>query len=347
MQIQGSKHVKAEFQYSVENLRGLAILFVLLSHVTSFENLGGFGNYFLFFFRDATTWFVFISGYLFYCTERNKFNYWGYLRKKLKFVIFPYLILSVPAICIGIYLNRYAYMGLSQLAYGLWSLVVGGSVIGPMWFIPMIAIFFVVSPLFFRLGGSRVQYMVLMCGLAFSLFSTRPFKNLNPFLSFVHFFGFYVLGIVVSFNSERIRRVAGEKSGLFLMCGTFLLFILSSALHIYGDQSDPAGFQEGLGSFNNAQLGKLALLALTFLLFSRFLNVRNRILAWLAEISFGLFFMQGFFMAIFGQLSYRVTFGHPLMMLLAELSILLGGSVLAVLIIKRITGRWSRYVIGC
>jgi hypothetical protein len=347
VQIQGSKQLKAEFQYSVENLRGLAIILVLLSHITSFENLGGFGSYLLYFFRDATTWFVFISGYLFYFTERHKFNYRIYLWKKLKFVISPYLILSVPAICIGIYLNRDIYMGLSPLAYGLWSLVVGGSVVGPMWFIPMIAIFFIVSPLFFRLGGSRVQYMVLMCGLVFSLFSTRPFKNLNPFLSFAHFFGFYILGVVVSFNLERIRRIAGEKSGLVLMFGTFLIFIFSSILHIYGDQPDPVGFQEGLGRFNNAQLGKLALLALAFLLFSRFLNVRNRILAWLAEISFGLFFMQGFFMAIFGQLSYRVTFSHPLMMLLAELSILLGGSVLAVLIIKRITGRWSRYVIGC
>jgi len=344
--MQDSKPIKANFQYSLENFRGLAIVFVVFSHFSSFEKLGGIGDFLLFLFRDATTWFVFISGYLFNYIEQRRFSYRTYLQKKIKFVILPYVILSVPAIAAGIVSKQYIFIGLDPLPYSLWSLIVGGPVIGPMWFIPMIAIFFLASPLFHRIGSSSLQYLIVMAALAFSLYSERPLYNMNPFLSFVHFSGFYILGVVASSNVKHIREYERTKSVMPIMCGAFLLFIVASAIYLLGDQYESIGFEEGLGTFNNAQFGKLALLVAVFFFFNRFLDKQNLILAWLAKISFGLFFMQGFFLQVFGQISGRFVISQPLAVLMTEVAIVFGGSIVAVLVIKRVTGRWSRYVIG-
>ena len=134
----GTRMATKDFKYSVENFRGIAIFFVMLSHLSSFSSLGPAGKYLLFTFVDATTWFVFISGYLFSHIEKNiNFKYIDYIYKKFKFVIIPYLILSIPAILVGLYFQRHTLLELNVAEYILWSLSVGGSVVGPMWFIPM------------------------------------------------------------------------------------------------------------------------------------------------------------------------------------------------------------------
>jgi hypothetical protein len=341
-----AKPVKS-YQYSLENLRGLSILFVMLTHISSFAALGVVGRYLEFLFGDATTWFVFISGYLFNYIEQRKFKYFEYLKKKAKFVILPYLILSIIAIGAGIYFKRHLIMGLSPWAYIAWSLLVGGSVITPMWFIPMISIFFLLSPLFYRLGGSYLQYIVLLITLGISLVTSRPIEDLNPFLTFVHFAGFYVFGLVVSANVDVISRIRNTSIATLLIVGAVFLFLIASSSMPLVSGDYPGGFMEGLGKFNNMQFGKLTLLVAVFLLFDRFLNVPNAVLKWTAQVSFGLFFMQGFFMAAFAKLIQIFVFPSPLLALGAELVWVLGGSMVAVVLAKALLGKWSRYVIGC
>lgn len=124
--------MKSKFRYSLENFRGVAIIFVMLSHISSFQSMGAASNYLFFFLGDATAWFVFISGYLFYYLEVNKFKYFDYMQKKLKYVILPYLILSIPAILVGLYFLRNILYDLTPLNYTFWSLLTGGMVVGPI-----------------------------------------------------------------------------------------------------------------------------------------------------------------------------------------------------------------------
>lgn len=332
------------FQYSVENLRGLAILFVVLSHITSLRAVGPAGQYLSFVFQDATAWFVFISGYLFNHVEQARFNYRDYLRKKAKFVILPYLVLSVPAIIVGIAFNRHVIMGLSPEAYSLWSLVVGGAVIVPMWFIPMIALFFLASPLFHQLRSAWAQALLAVAGLALSLFTARPVDNLNPFLSFGHFAGFYLLGILFSAQFREFKHLVDARLMIVL---SLLLFVATSCWHFALRAEPPLGFFDGVGRFDLSLFGKLTLLVAVFHLFDRYIDVPNRFLGWLADISFGIFFLHGFFMALSMKLGQRLAGWPPQVMLALELALVLGGAMLAVLGVKRILGKRSRYVIGC
>jgi hypothetical protein len=346
MQTQDDKKKVKRFQHSIENLRGLSILFVLLGHIGSFDGFGKVGKCFFFLFHDATTWFVFISGYLFNYIEKGRFDYYEFLKKKAKFVLLPYLVISFIGIGIGLHFKRDLIMGISSGAYALWSLIVGGAVIIPLWFIPMIIIFYIAAPVFVGLTKSWVQYPVLVLGLLAALFTARPLDNSNPFLSFVHFFGFYVLGLVVSENARRIENYNRSFLTVLIILTSLVLFALSSAIAVLGEAEVPLGFIGDLGRFNKDQFGKLVLLIAVFFMFNRYLNVPNRVLGYLAEISFGLFFVQGLFMACFILIRRRLDFSSPGELLATELVVVIGGSIVCVYIVKSVLGKKSRYVIG-
>jgi peptidoglycan/LPS O-acetylase OafA/YrhL len=77
------------------------------------------------------------------------------------------------------------------------------------------------------------------------------------------------------------------------------------------------------------------------------MNKRNWGLGWMAQISFGLFFLQGFFMVVFQKAIQSFPAVPPVLMVISEVVFVLGGSVIAVVILKKIFGNRSRYVIGC
>jgi len=338
--------MKRTFQYSLENLRGLAILFVMFSHFRSFHALGDIGKYIYFFVSEATSWFVFLSGYFFFHIEKNRFQYRDYLGKKLKYVILPYLILSVPAILAGIYLGRDQLLGISRTAYACWSLVVGGAMVVPMWFVPMILIFFLFSPVFIRIANSRLVYIIAIAGIVLSLFTFRPLENLNPGLSFLHFLGFYLLGLAFARASEITDMVKSLRLSLPIILSGSLGFVL--AIWLFDDVARyDMGFYDAFGMFNVKQFGKLSLLVALFFFFDKFLFRKNRFLGHVAEISFGLFFIHGFFMIIFLKLVTMLGPLPPVVSLFSEIIVVVGFSIIAIHFLKFILRKWSRYVIGC
>jgi peptidoglycan/LPS O-acetylase OafA/YrhL len=347
VQALNSVREKPKYDYSLENLRGMSILFVVLSHISSFDSLGSVSKYIEFFFRDATTWFVFIAGYLFFYIEQRKFTYRGYLAKKAKFVLLPYLLLSVPAIAFGLVHNWHHLLNLSPQAYVLWSLTVGGWAIPPLWFIPMITLFYILSPLFLWLGNNWVKYAVVLLGIIIGLFTSRPVGNLNPLLSFSHFFGFYALGIASSASREYVENLKHSRASVWLIGLGATTFIVAAFIYGMRDNAAELGYYAGLGELDIVQLGKLGLLIAVFFGFGRFMNVRNRFMSKLAEISFGLFFIQGFCMLVFRKVMQTVTFDSAWIQLATEVGIVFGGSVLIVLLVRHFLGQWSRYVIGC
>ena len=337
--------MKKNFRYSLENFRGVSIIFVMLSHMLSMQNMGEIGSIFYYIVGDATAWFVFISGYLFYYLETNKFDYLNYLSKKFKFVVLPYLILSVPAILFWIYLSQNVLYGLTPSAFFVWSLIVGGIAVGPMWFIPMILIFFILSPIFNLASKNKSIYLIFLLSIIFSIFSSRPINNTNPMLSFFHFLGFYIFGIVVAKNSELIDKFGSYKIIILIILGFSVFFLLG--FFIRGTSNGSSGFFSGLGELNYVLIGKLVLLIAIFLLFERFFERKNVVLGYFAKISFGLFFIHGFMGMIFQKLSQKISFSYPMTNFLCEVLAIIFGSVFIVFLVKKILGKWSRYVIGC
>jgi hypothetical protein len=284
---------------------------------------------------------------LFCYIERNKFSYGKYIEKKLRYVVLPYLVVSLPAILSGLYFSRHILLGLSTSSYISWSLVVGGAVVAPLWFVPMIVLFFVVSPFFYWLSRSRLISLAAVIGIGLSLFSSRPIGDLNPFLSFVHFLGFYLLGVGFATNAGGIDKLLKKTWAGWVIIGLGIAGFFLAA-HLYDESASQLnGFYDTFGAFNALQFGKLSLLIALFFGLEIFGNRKSRILSYLASVSFGMFFVHGFYVVLFYKVSQHIRLAVSPMSLFAEIALVFFGSILTVDLIKRTTGKGSRYVIGC
>ncbi|MCP9760360.1 acyltransferase [Aquitalea sp. S1-19] len=326
-------------------MRAVAILLVIFSHFSSVYKFGESADVVKFILADATTLFVFISGYLFYYLSRRKgFNFLDYLGKKFKFVVLPFLFFSFFAILAGLFFGQNETYGLMPIAYVLWSFVVGGAVNGPMWFVPMIFLFFLVSPIFIFCAKRNWFFVMVVAAVLFSVFSFRPINSQNPVLSFFHFMGFYLMGMlfarggaVMDFLRSRPRAVmAVSASGFFVLLVVWL-----------GGGQVFQGYFDYIWQPNIIQMGKLFFVVFLFFLFERFFNKKINPMSYIANISFGLFFVHGFWLLLFYKMvSFFAVSKLPVYFIL-EFLMVFCFSVISIEVSKRVLGVRSRYVVGC
>ncbi|QWL60525.1 acyltransferase [Aeromonas jandaei] len=214
----------------MDNFRAISIIFVILSHL-NFYGLDDFNEIIKFILADATTFFVFISGFLFHHLSENNFNFKRYITKKSKFVGCPYLLISSILIVVGLALGhniRYDLQPLSYIAFSLWA---GGLINGPTWFIPMIWCFFIFSPLLMFIAKKTYIFPIIVFSALFiSLFSARPYMGANPVLSAIHFFGFYMFGMYLSKNPQIIIVAKKHAMKVVMACIISLFFIMYRTL---------------------------------------------------------------------------------------------------------------------
>jgi hypothetical protein len=179
-----------------------------------------------------------------------------------------------------------------------------------------------------------------------NLFSSRPVGDLNPFLSLIHFLGFYLLGMCASITSDVTDDINARRSGQIIVAFSLIVFLV---VVWWSDSSvkEPLGFMDGWGRLNLIQLGKLSLLIAVFLFFEKHLVLPRNFLGYLADNSFGLFFIHGFFMVIFLKVNQYLAVQNPFGVFSLEFGLVILGSMLTVSTVRSVLGKKSRYVIGC
>lgn len=335
------------FDYAIDNLRGIAIVCVILSHCRSLNYLGAELPALWLCIAGATSWFLFISGYLFEVTERKRFHYGPYLQRKARNVLAPYLVIQGSAIVLGLLQQQYRLYGLDPLPYAGWMLVVGGARIGPLWFIPMIVLFFLAAPLVMQL--SRRQWTLVagtVLALALTFTTSRSHGNRNPMLSFVHFAGFYLFGVLVARHRATVRQWAQGPHGPAWIAAMLLGFALSAATVGTLDLAK-GSFYASFGQPSSFEVGKLTLLVALLVALQRWMDRPVPVLARLADISFGLFFVHGVLLAVAAKLITALAIDAPAVQALLEVGLAIFGSIAVVRGVRRVAGRWSRYVVAC
>ncbi|MEN3112398.1 acyltransferase [Uliginosibacterium paludis] len=332
-----------QHKHHIDSFRALSILFVMAGHLNTPSMAEGGSKWFYFLVSNATAWFVFISGYLFCALESLRFNYRRYLARKLKNVVSPYVILICLASTISIVRGRHEYLDLSAPAYFIWSIIVGGDFIGPLWFMPMIFVFFLLSPAFLATAQAKWLHLATIAGLMISVFTCRPIYNLNPVLSFLHFAGFYLAGI----SACRLEEIGHIQKHWIIWTLIGLLVFGSSIIVNSENTHTPPGFMANIGRLDVAQVSKLGLLMILMPLLMKFMNREVRALRFLASISFGLFFLHGF-------VSFAFSFTLPMLpemswmsLFIMETLVVFGASIFIVRTIQKTLRERSRHVIGC
>ena len=341
-------------------MRAVAILLVVFTHIPM-ENFfihiekDTFSLQRLFYalFQNGTVVFVFISGYLFNLLNKT-LNYKNYLLKKVNYVILPYIIIFTCCLFfrwltgiekIPLFLTYSNHIKTILLSY-----VFNGWVLAPLWFIPMITLFFITAPIIKFIVDSRYSVFYVFISLIISFGTLRPWASYNPALSFVHFFGIYLLGCFLA-KGNADKLFSSNKTTLTLLV---LFFVsITESYKILGTYYPTSSLELQIISrkiFIDWMTIQKTILCLLLYGFSQKKYTKSySLIKLIADYSFGVFFIHGIILAFYlkalkitteASSTNSITF-IPTGIFIFTISMII------VYIAKIILKGKSKYVIGC
>lgn len=346
---------------SFNYFRGIAIIYIVaahtywLAHWQMDQRWERFINNLV---SNGTVLFVFISGFLFHHVFYPKFKYSTFVRKKIKNVFFPYLILSTPPILY--YLFHQSGTSFEWIFFngktGIWNQYLRpallyyslGGAQPPYWYIPFIMLTFLVSPLHIKFINIPVkkQTICLVILLIISTLLHRPLYNLNPIQAFGYFSSVYFLGIYCSIHKNRIYNILKGKDVYLLIpilgLAAFQAWKLPS-IALFAKPAFKLSYPDLLF------LQKIILCFFYMVLLHRFESVYFKSLDYVARASFAIFYLHCFVILLFERIfkSFEIDFtGNVFIWMLTTALIIYFSYLLAVLLKKIIPVGKSRFLIG-
>lgn len=293
---------KKEFLNYIHLFRGLAIVVIVGIHCRislPWSNSEQFNKLiFTTLLDNGTILFVFIAGFLFQYLK-HKYSFLDYFKRKLKFVVLPYILVSIPILLYKYYSYSEPYewmpINLQNQSFFIKSLYMlfTGKHIGPFWFIPMIFIFYLISPILVKIDNPKFYKIVFPFLFIIGLFTYRFGYYSTTLDSFIHYLPIYIFGMWGSAYRKELTQVR-----INLVVSLFIIYLTLSFLEIVQIIEVPK-----LTSFESSKtlpyfhfnLSKLKVSILCIILirfFYIFNNYNVGILKKLADDSFGIFFLH-------------------------------------------------------
>lgn len=307
-----------EFRSEIERLRGLAIVIVVLSHALFMTANTADGLPVLSALRGATWIFVFVAGYLL-AHLRGRYTYRAYLDGKLRNVIAPYLVVVSLIVVTG--MARVPDAGLAA------HYLTGHTAATPLWFVPMIALFYLAFPIYAWLCTRPwllIGCAVLAC--AGSVAIGRNGASDLPFHDFAYFQSAYLVGMAWSVKREQIEALVRR----------YLVLVIFAAL---------IGTAAAVGPFElirHAQFFSMAPLVALLMIALQDASPLDRIWFWLAPKSFGIFFLHGIVTDRFAAFEGKVSVYVAVALGLA----IVAGCGVVVHCAQQVFGKRSRVLVG-
>ncbi|MDG1579402.1 acyltransferase [Pseudomonas sp. GOM6] len=292
--------------------------------------------------KSSTCIFVAISGFFFQLNS-GKYRYGSYLAKKLNNVIIPYVLISLPAVALFLLKLKTEHVWIDIQTFYTWPmlaqfvfLLATGAHLGPLWFIPALALIYLCAPLLYWLSRRRGFPLIALLGIYLFVATDRPENNANPVMAAVHFIPIYLLGMLFC----QYRTAIQQRTRLYAWIFALLLLALSL-----------------MAAYDKSYFGlqKFCVFALLYLVLLRQQEwfYRN---PWLADTlslvgvySFTLYFLHGYFAGryrMFGEYLQPDTFPlyllQRLLLTLATIAICIGITYC----VKRVAKQHSRLLIG-
>lgn len=343
----------------VEQFRALAIVMIVAGHawyMQDWDRGSLAARLSLTVATNGTYLFVFIAGFLFQHLL-PKFETWRYYRSKLRNVVLPYLIVSIPGL---IWQFSKEPSGFAPAGFAdwpmpfqvLWYLATGVHV-GPLWFIPMICLIYVVAPLLARGDRDGRMYYALPLLFIGSLFLHRSPGNADPIHSFLFYLPAYMLGMWTSRNIDAVQAFMARWHWVALAAWVGLVAFATAYLPSPGHTVASAPVYSGEFALppeiiSWIQLQKAVLTYLLLFYLARFESAIGRRLTLLAEASFGIYFLHAYVQEVTAWAAREA--GIPLpgnTLMLIALTIGICAATYAVVRAAQLTlGPRSRLVVG-
>lgn len=354
----------------IEYFRAVAILLIICGHTyavswTHFvdedpQNRVTWLNIVTALITGGTAYFVFISGFLYRQVFYGRTSYAAFMAKKALYVGLPYLILATPLALAEMLLGHFSVSAVKDGVAYSHSLFVDfivlfstGRMVTAYWYIPFIFLVFLASPLFDRfIELSRPwRAIALAAAIGVALWVVRPVDNLNPVHSLAYFANFYMFGILFCeyrkpFMAFLTRPVVLASLGLLILA---IAWTQAYVQHAPGNLERGPADGWGPVGLDLMLFQKYAGIALLCGLLTHVAEWLKGPLSFVADVSFGLFFTHGIVIAVLMRLPEWLSphFGEPLADLTAYSVFVIGVSLAIVVTVRRIAGKYSRYIIGC
>ncbi|MCA6078774.1 acyltransferase family protein [Fulvivirga sedimenti] len=340
----------------IHYFRGFAILIIVAIHCRISLGWGEneFGQQvFTTLLDNGTMLFVFIAGFLFHYLK-NKFEYRSYLNRKAKYVLLPYIIMSFFPIVLKVtHVLSSDWIPPGYLPDNPWEEALyyfsTGKHLGPFWFIPMIVIFYFISPLLIRIDQPKFYTFVFPFIFIGSLFTYKFGYFSNIWASFVHFLPVYIFGMWAANYREKLTRLSLPVTGLLILI--YLTLTILEINHVIPAPKIGSFYENELSPFFAFNIVKIRVYILCIILLRVFYQFNNRnmpMLKLLGDYSFGVYFVHIFFIIIIQYVinAYLPEFTlntFTFLLYVAFVSLL---SLAAVRFVKWIAGKNSRMLIG-
>jgi surface polysaccharide O-acyltransferase-like enzyme len=343
------------FQNNIHNLRGIAILGIVGAHSIHAFDWSDSMVWFRIFdtlCNQSSILFFFIAGYLFqYLSAR--FAYSRYMKRKLTTVLVPYLILSTPALVVSTGWGAGAAFltgngepmipqdSVWQGFYDLpaWQQMIAfyatGKHLAPFWFVPTIALFYVIAPILLAADRRKWIYALLPLFMAWSAYAGRDYF-FGPIGKGTYLFSVYLMGMFFSrYQSETMRWATRLRWPLILAAAA--LFYLNVTL-----EQPHHGILYGL---------KVCLAPIALYWLREWDAFLGKKFDYLAHVSFGLFFVHGYFISGL-RLIYERSTQRPLpdgnvVYYLAFAAVILALSLAVLATARKVLKDRSRLLVGC
>ena len=337
----------------IHSFRAVAILFIVAGHcVYLFEWEGHWIESVLrSVFQNGTVLFVFVAGFLFQHLS-GRFEYRRYLKSKLKNVIAPYIVVSIPMLAVQYLTSRSSFdpsrgFEFPTLAHNIaWNYLTGYHIL-PFWFIPMIVVFYLIAPVLLWMDRARWPYYVMPALFAVAVLAHRPENITQTYHSCITFLPVYIYGMWSSRYRESlmpwVQRLLLPLTALAAALVSVEVFLLDRG----GAIVSRLPFSTENGVFDTNALQKILLCWVLMAWLDRYDDQVRGALATLADLSFGIFFLHMYFIQAWAHLLPGENFPHGnLLKYFGLVSVVVGLSVLVILVVKRIFGKRSRMIVG-
>jgi peptidoglycan/LPS O-acetylase OafA/YrhL len=215
----------------IEYFRGIAITQIVLGHTYPLAGLHWDlwsmtpeerfpGDFLLNLTAGGSTYFLFISGFLFSYIFAPNFDYGRFMRNKLNYVGLPYLALMTVLFIFFARQGDIAFPGseerlvltVENIYYVFVTYLTTGYLSISLWYIPFIFLVFACSHVFlaYERASVRWQTVLLVAALVLNLTVHRSPDNMNPVQNLFYYAFFYLFGVYCGRHREMFCNVVGR-----------------------------------------------------------------------------------------------------------------------------------------
>ena len=172
--------------------------------------------------------FFFLAGFMFEYTKSDSFDYKKYILKKIKFLLVPYLFITLVAFVIKIAMNQYAIRPIDVSFNGFFH-----SLFYPLdnpnlflWFLPTLFLMYLIAPMIGNISKNIINALILFFIIVL-LYVYKPLDGLKIFniyrveTDLIYFIGGMFINKYITKTLEEFKSVVL----LFFFIGIFIILI--------------------------------------------------------------------------------------------------------------------------